>query len=378
MDIKSAYNATIPKHFCDNFGRARDAWVDYNSSSSTRNCQFGKKDDVRKRREQVQTHEMHPPTPRERLENRRVEVTLISVIVKVTKCAFPMQTTTGWCSRYEGSNWQKETSWDLRRYLQSCGDQMHVLKIMEEMTMETDLPHNSEERVEHTTTRERLLPRSTSRDVPWRTTRKRMVAKYVAYSFSCADVRHGVDRLWIREDYNGSPPRSTTKRLWTRSSCQTNAVWWKKGPQELTLRAGERQGQEAFVDTREQVEPPLPDSDWSALCQTLYDGVEQEDLESTYNVLQEAAKVDVNNIGESTSLLWKLNEKKGDGEGETIFDEHLRSQVKNRTQERKDLWEVCPASLGRTARCQIRKSVRRTCDKKLQLIVASGQMWSET
>ena len=36
--------------------------------------------------------------------------------------------------------------------------------------------------------------------------------------------------------------------------------------------------------------PPLVDSDWSALCQTLYDGVDQEDWESIYNTLREAAK----------------------------------------------------------------------------------------
>ena len=31
------------------------------------------------------------------------------------------------------------------------------------------------------------------------------------------------------------------------------------------------------------------DSYWSALCQTLYDGVEQEDWVTMYNVLREAA-----------------------------------------------------------------------------------------
>ena len=37
--------------------------------------------------------------------------------------------------------------------------------------------------------------------------------------------------------------------------------------------------------------PPLVDSDWSALCQTLYDGVEQEEWVTMYNVLRGAATV---------------------------------------------------------------------------------------
>ena len=46
--------------------------------------------------------------------------------------------------------------------------------------------------------------------------------------------------------------------------------------------------------------------------------------------------------GERASLLWKLMEKKG--AGETDFDENLKEQVKNRTQERKDVWEAWAAS----------------------------------
>ena len=40
----------------------------------------------------------------------------------------------------------------------------------------------------------------------------------------------------------------------------------KQRPEELTLIARERKGQKAIVDT-------TSDSDWSAVCQTLYDGV---------------------------------------------------------------------------------------------------------
>ena len=51
---------------------------------------------------------------------------------------------------------------------------------------------------------------------------------------------------------------------------------------ELTLTAGESNGQKAFVDTtrinQNKWGPHLVHSDWSALCQTLLDGAEQEDL----------------------------------------------------------------------------------------------------
>ena len=57
--------------------------------------------------------------------------------------------------------------------------------------------------------------------------------------------------------------------------------------------------------------PPQVNSNWSALCQTLHDRVDQEDWESKNNTLREAAtKVGIKKVGERTSLLWKLSEKK--------------------------------------------------------------------
>ena len=68
----------------------------------------------------------------------------------------------------------------------------------------------------------------------------------------------------------------------------------------------------------------MVDSYQSALCQTLYDGVEQEDWVTMYNVLREAAnKVCIKKVGEGTGLLWKLSEEKG--EGKTYYDEDRKS-----------------------------------------------------
>ena len=51
-----------------------------------------------------------------------------------------------------------------------------------------------------------------------------------------------------------------------------------------------------------------------------------------------AKEMSIKKIGERRGLLWKFSEKKG--EGETYFDENLKGQFKNRTQERKGFWEV--------------------------------------
>ena len=120
-------------------------------------------------------------------------------------------------------------------------------------------------------------------------------------------------------------------------------------PEELTLRVGERRGQKAFVDTtridRNTWSLPLLDSDESALCQTLHDGVVQEDWESMYNTLRKGTKeVGSKEVGKRTGLLWKLNEKKR--AGQLRFHENRKGQVKNRTQGRKHFWEVWAASPG--------------------------------
>ena len=81
----------------------------------------------------------------------------------------------------------------------------------------------------------------------------------------------------------------------------------------LTLRARKRTSEEAGTTRIDQNtwRPPLVDSDSAALCQTLYDGVAQEDRESMYNTLLEAAKnVGVMEVGERTILFWKLSENK--------------------------------------------------------------------
>ena len=117
-------------------------------------------------------------------------------------------------------------------------------------------------------------------------------------------------------------------------------------PEELTLRIGETRGQKVFVDTtridRNKWSPPLVDSDWSEMCQTLLDGVEQEDWDFVYNTFRAAAKkVGIKKRRERADLLWKLTEKKG--AGETFFDENLKGQLfffkKKKRQERKTLWE---------------------------------------
>ena len=72
-------------------------------------------------------------------------------------------------------------------------------------------------------------------------------------------------------------------------------------------------------------------------------GVDQEDWESMHNTLREAAKkVGIKKIGERTSLLWKLSEQKT--ARYLCLNENMKGQVKNRTQARKDLWEVWAAS----------------------------------
>ena len=66
----------------------------------------------------------------------------------------------------------------------------------------------------------------------------------------------------------------------------------KEEPQELSLRRGERRGQKAICAHSEDPNEwclPLFDSDWNALCQTLYGGVDQEGWESMYNTLRESA-----------------------------------------------------------------------------------------
>ena len=49
-------------------------------------------------------------------------------------------------------------------------------------------------------------------------------------------------------------------------------------------------------------------------------------------------------VGKRRGLLWKLNEKKR--AGQLRFHENTKGQVKNRTQGRKNLWEVWAASPG--------------------------------
>ena len=89
----------------------------------------------------------------------------------------------------------------------------------------------------------------------------------------------------------------------------------KEGPEELTLRVGERRGPKAFVDTtridRDTWGTRLVESDWSALCQTFYDGVEQEDWEPMYNTLKKVRHI--TKVVERASLLWKLSDKKRAG-----------------------------------------------------------------
>ena len=70
----------------------------------------------------------------------------------------------------------------------------------------------------------------------------------------------------------------------------------KEGPEELTLRKGERL--KALLHTSR-----TDRKNWSEPCQTLYDGVEQWDLESMYNTLREAAKkLGIKMTGERTKL----------------------------------------------------------------------------
>ena len=76
-------------------------------------------------------------------------------------------------------------------------------------------------------------------------------------------------------------------------------------------------------------------------------------------------------------MLWKLNEKKG--EGQTFSDEDLKGQVKHKVQERKDLREVLAVLLAAALNIFFRekaqggvegstwmksKAARRTCREK--------------
>ena len=64
-----------------------------------------------------------------------------------------------------------------------------------------------------------------------------------------------------------------------------------------------------------------------------------------HKLLRDAAeKVGIKKVGERTSLLWHLSEKKGDSK--TYYDEDLGDRVKHRVQERKDWWEVWAAPLA--------------------------------
>ena len=69
----------------------------------------------------------------------------------------------------------------------------------------------------------------------------------------------------------------------------------RDGLEELTLRAGEIKEQTAFFEDATRIEdttwsPLLVDSDWSALCQTMNVGVEQEDWVTIYDALSDGIK----------------------------------------------------------------------------------------
>ena len=81
------------------------------------------------------------------------------------------------------------------------------------------------------------------------------------------------------------------------------------------------------------------------MCGTPKDGVGQENWESMYNTLREAAKnVGTKKIREYTSSLRMVNVKRK--AGDTCFDENMKGQVTNRTPKRKDLGEVFAALPG--------------------------------
>ena len=106
--------------------------------------------------------------------------------------------------------------------------------------------------------------------------------------------------------------------------------------------AAGKEGPQEFVDTtridRNRGCLPLFDSDWSALCQTLYDGVDQEDGKPMYNKLRDVTKkVGIKNFLRAHERALDAEKKSA---GETLFVENLKGHVKHRTQERKDLWEV--------------------------------------
>ena len=61
------------------------------------------------------------------------------------------------------------------------------------------------------------------------------------------------------------------------------------------------------------MEPTFGRFGLEALCQTLFDGVEEEDSVNMYIALWEAAKnAGIKKVGERTNLLWKLSKKRGD------------------------------------------------------------------
>ena len=68
--------------------------------------------------------------------------------------------------------------------------------------------------------------------------------------------------------------------------------------------AAAEDGPNAFVDTtriaRNKWRPQLADSDWSALCQALSPGVEQEDWFATFGGLRDAAK--------KIAKVWRVNQ----------------------------------------------------------------------
>ena len=80
--------------------------------------------------------------------------------------------------------------------------------------------------------------------------------------------------------------------------------------------------------------PPLVGSGWSALCQTLYDGVDHQDWESMYNTLREAAKrVASRRSGSARAWCGSGARKKG-------WTRTCKVKVANSTQGRKGLVEV--------------------------------------
>ena len=111
----------------------------------------------------------------------------------------------------------------------------------------------------------------------------------------------------------------------------------KRGLEELTLRVGERKGQKAIVDTMR-----IDRNKWSPPLVVRCELSKRIGRPCTTHCGRRRRSWVVRKIAERTGLLWKLHENKG--AGETYFDENLKGQVKTRTQEGKDLWEVWAAS----------------------------------